>query len=136
MSRSRDRRILIAPLLILVAGFCGGCVVIAYDILIDVHGYSAKYQDPYMVWTEALVAAEMLVTWVVTGLIIGKLWWVGRRSKAAAQPGGPPVNRYRSIIIALVESGALYSVTMLIFLILWIPKWVSEDTLDWHPQLT
>lgn len=121
-NRRRDKRVIIIPILGLVIGSVGGVVVVTYDVLIAIRGPRPGYQTAFSIWTEVLFATEFIVTWMVTGMIIGRLWYVGRRARAISDRSE---NRYSSIIRGFIESGALYSLAIGAFLIMWLPHWVS-----------
>lgn len=75
-----------------------------------------------MRWAEVLMATEIVVNWVVMLMIIGKLYFVGYRFE------GPVRGRQFSAILALVESGALFSITMGAFIALWASGHVLSFT--------
>lgn len=56
-----------------------------------------------------LFLIDVLTNCALTGLIAGRLYWVGRRSRVLS---GRTKNRYRGVVLALVESGALLTLTM------------------------
>lgn len=66
--------------------------------------------EVYTKWAEAMILAGLGINWLVTFLIVGKLYWVGHR--VAAISGERSTNKYRSIILALIESGLLLSMTL------------------------
>ncbi|KAG8995594.1 hypothetical protein FRB93_001098 [Tulasnella sp. JGI-2019a] len=55
-----------------------------------------------------VVGVTVLFNIVCTGLIIARLWYVGRNYATQGR------SLYKSIIVSLVESGALYTVTMIL----------------------
>ncbi|KAG8852811.1 hypothetical protein FRB96_008499 [Tulasnella sp. 330] len=55
-----------------------------------------------------------------TAMIIGRIWWVGRDS-----PNPTMRKKYKAIIMALAESGMLYTVTLLVWSVLsTVPEWI------------
>ena len=101
------------PTLALVMGVIGGTVILSYDVLISIHGDLPAYIKPWKHWTASMFTATLVANWAISGLIIGRLWWADRRVRSLTSPG-----RYTKVIIAMVESGLLYSVGMASFLIL------------------
>ena len=79
----------------------------------------ASFLGPYKAWTSTVLFMTLIYNWIVTALIVGRLWWADRRLKANYTAGAPPKD-YIKIIIALVESGALYSIALGAFLLAYL----------------
>ncbi|KAG8990362.1 hypothetical protein FRB94_013443 [Tulasnella sp. JGI-2019a] len=122
---SRDKRILYFPAARLFLDLAGWAWVIVYDVQIapkfldDPATMPAEYS--YMAIT--LLSIDIFNTWYCTGLICYRLWSVMRQKRATADvlndleaditAGGA----YRRIIRVLVQSGMLFSVTEVTFLV-------------------
>lgn len=114
---SRNKRILIVPVIALCAGATGGTAIVVVDILTCIHGYTQQLSNIYDALTIALFAADIVVNWFCTIMIIGRLWWVTRRLGGTVDPGRAGWKRYGRIIRALVESGFIYSFVMGAFMV-------------------
>lgn len=82
--------------------------------------FSISWQ--YVHCTEAMLLFDVVINWLVTLLIIWKLYRVGHR---AMNLTGQRSNKYLRIILSLVESGILLSVTIGVYAALWIAGLVS-----------
>ncbi|EEB94203.1 hypothetical protein MPER_07024, partial [Moniliophthora perniciosa FA553] len=68
-------------------------------------------------WATALFALSMATNIIVTSLIAGRIWYIGlRTSKNLGRQHGV---KYSRALVIIVESGALYSVSLFILLILY-----------------
>lgn len=107
--RSRDRRVLILPILMLPFTIIGSCFIIKLDVVayIDLSAFNVLLWGR---WAGALFIGDVILNGLVTLLIIGKLFYVGYRTKAITTGGDS--NKYARIILVLVESGS--------FLVLWL----------------
>ncbi|KAG8898184.1 hypothetical protein FRC00_003160 [Tulasnella sp. 408] len=103
---SRDRRILVFPITVLIAGLLGCSLVIADDVLTTVRGPQAAIISNRQAWSLAMCTTELVLNAVLTGLIIAKLWRAHKTTRSTTK------SPYTRIILALVESGALYMLVM------------------------
>lgn len=90
----------------------------------DTRNNNPAFIAAYNRWAEATILVELGQLWVVTFLVIGKLYWVGHRVAALTSAGQG--NKYRSIIMALVESGILLSVVLGIYVGFRLAQCVSD----------
>lgn len=99
------------------------------------HAFLAGYN--YL--SAAVLAIDIIMTWYFTLMICYRLWTVERRNRAAAdatlsEPRGLSSNDqtspYAKIIRVLIQSGMLYSVTEIIFLICVLTDSVSPYSDD------
>ncbi len=95
---------IILPCLALAAGVVGGAIIFFYDIRQAVQG-GVSQPALYRGWTQTLFMLELIMTWLLTLTITGKLWWVGVRTASSREGGW----KYKKIVLALIEGGALYS---------------------------
>lgn len=111
MLRSRDYRVLLVrvPVLALLLVCIEGGFVLKYDIKVLHHATPEQILSKYSAWTIALITTELVANWLVTLLIIWKLWRVGNKVEEADTR---TKNMYMHVIIALVESGMLFSITI------------------------
>jgi len=115
---NRNSRSLILPISALVLGIIGGITVVVYDILICLHGTKPVYMRPYNAWTIALYSLTFVYNWVMTGLVVWRLRWADHGQRVS--PCGPQAGAYTKVIIALVECGMLYSLSLVAFVIAFI----------------
>src|SRR4051812_15773997 len=96
-----------------------GIGTLTYDVLIVRHGPSPLFVLRDVQFGQAIVCFALVFNWVVTGLIVARLWLANRRLKNASSflshhDGAnttPVTQMYQKIIIGVIESGALYSFT-------------------------
>lgn len=116
MLRGRDRRVLVIPAIGITGFFgCGGCLLVIDGLRIR-HGSVPEINDYYVKSTEAVLLFHLVIAWVATFMIIWKLYHVGHRAMGLT---GSRNNKYLRIILALVESGMLFSVVMGVYVALW-----------------
>jgi hypothetical protein len=70
-----------------------------------------KKLNQYTIWSTVDLCSTAGLNAIVTLLIAGKLWWADRKMRQLL-PGRPATAQYRKIIRSLIDSGALYSATL------------------------
>lgn len=78
-------------------------------------------------------AGSLITNCLTTGLIIGKLYAVGRKgSRSISRPNHQEQDPYTRLILALVEGGFLYSISLVIYVTLYALKvgWYSQDIFE------
>ncbi|KAG9043332.1 hypothetical protein FS837_009741 [Tulasnella sp. UAMH 9824] len=103
---SRDCRVLVFPITVLIAGLLGCSLVIADDVLTTTRGPQAAIITNRQAWSLAMCTTELVLNALLTGLIIAKLWRAHKTTRSTTK------SPYTRIILALVESGALYIFVM------------------------
>ena len=93
-------------------------------ILIVIHGPVLELVFRNSCMGLAVVSLAMAFNWIVTGLIVSKLWWADKHLQNASVLSyydgttAVPVTRvYQKVIIGMIESGALFSVIWLIWMV-------------------
>ena len=121
---SRDVRVVAGILVILLGTFLSGIGVLIFDTFIVIRGPVPELLFRKNGLVLAVVSLAMAFNWVVTGLIVSKLWWADKHLQNASvlsyYDGAAviPITRtYQKVIIVLIESGTLFSVFWLIGLI-------------------
>ncbi|KAJ7271821.1 hypothetical protein C8J57DRAFT_1468041 [Mycena rebaudengoi] len=92
---NHDWRVIVVPVMLLIAS-----TVCGLDVFL--------YATPQF-------AVTLATNFLVTGLIAGRIWWISHYSRAYLEEAAQ--RRYASAIVLIVESGMLYSATILAFLI-------------------
>lgn len=92
--------------MVLVAGLLGCSLVIADDVLTTSRGPQAAIIGNRQAWSLAMCTTELVLNALLTGLIVVKLWRAHKMSTSMSK------SPYTRIILALVESGALYLLVM------------------------
>ncbi|KAG8887902.1 hypothetical protein FRB98_008797 [Tulasnella sp. 332] len=86
------------------------------------HAFLARYND----LSAAVLVIDIAMTWYFTLMICYRLWTVERQNRAAADtahfepgenPSDSPTSPYAKIIRVFIQSGMLYSIAEIIFLI-------------------
>lgn len=98
----------------------GALTLIAMDVFFALHGSTARYTytKAYAILELVLVGLTVLLNLATTLLIVVRLWLAGRRINSVF---------YMPVIIMVVESGALYTVAMICYLIIALKGEVSDD---------
>lgn len=113
--RSRDFRILILPGALYILSQVSGIITVSRDG----HGYDyASHQAEVVRLTNLYFMSSLALNVIVTGLIIGRLVYASRQLKQERNP-------YGVVVRTLVESGSLYLVVLVVYLILYTYQ-VSE----------
>lgn len=126
-------RLLLFPVGITLVAFGGCSTIIVYDILMEIHGPNPYQFNRRTIVAQTMFGLTILLCWYVTALICGRLWYVRDRVIRHTKPDDEELESspYMKIILVLVESGALYSVWMLAFLVAYCATstrvgWVSR----------
>ncbi|TFK97078.1 hypothetical protein BDV98DRAFT_514405 [Pterulicium gracile] len=75
-------------------------------------------------WAKATFMLTFTTNILVTSLIAGRLWWISRGVRKHFGKGHS--SRYHRAIILVVESGALYSSSLLVFIVLYTMEYYAE----------
>ncbi|KAJ7199069.1 hypothetical protein C8J57DRAFT_1737146 [Mycena rebaudengoi] len=92
---NHDWRIIVLPVMLLIASTACGL-----DVFLD---------------ATPQFAVILATNFLATGLTAGRIWWISHHSRAYLEEAAQ--RRYASAIVLIVESGMLYSATILAFLI-------------------
>lgn len=113
----RDWRVLVIPGLAFLGNVAGGLTLLIFDGLAVTHGLSSEFTAnlPYPQLTQSLLSTMLIYTWLVTGLIVFKLFKVNKQM--VVMSNGRAGSDYSKIIVALVESGALMSLTLVAYFV-------------------
>ncbi|KAG8997059.1 hypothetical protein FRB93_000552 [Tulasnella sp. JGI-2019a] len=102
--------VVIFPAVLLVVDIGVGFTVCFTSIAIRSNSGGAKYNEFFIIGDIINTGGTLLVNIFSTSLIITRLWWVGRRTRTNQ---GRSI--YNSVIISMIQSGALYTVSLLLF---------------------
>ncbi|KAG8851869.1 hypothetical protein FRB96_009054 [Tulasnella sp. 330] len=111
---SRNIRILVLPAFLFICSATGATVVTITDFLL---GNGQPYVAINSIAFDFILAVVIANTCYVTILLAGRLWWVGRMTDKMESPGQIRKSRYQGAIIALVQSGFMYTVAVTLSLI-------------------
>lgn len=91
------------------------CIValLAFDVLLAVHGFNQKWSDHYNIWIVASGATTLVYNVSLTLAIVGRLMWV--RGRGVRIPGDDSHVIYKRVTVCLIESGALYSTMVAVY---------------------
>lgn len=131
--RSRNWRVLVIPILGLLAFFVLGIWTVVLDIIFAVRlSTDNEVEQSYYVY-EALLTVDLVLNALATGLMIWKLWRAGNRfgSLSAERRRNP----YMSIIVAVIESGTLYTVVIGVYTTLWYLEHVCTVRVSFRRSL-
>lgn len=114
----RDYRIMVIPVIAWLGLLGCGLAVLILDVIQTLAGKNASWETRYQSTAAALIYISMGLNWLVTGLIVGRLWWADRKLKATYRSAdSAPRTSYTKIMVALIESGAFYSIYLVAYLI-------------------
>ncbi|KAG8925506.1 hypothetical protein FRC03_004639 [Tulasnella sp. 419] len=111
----RSRRIIIAPLCLLFAAIVSGVALTVYDVKQVLVG-DDRYWRPLSAWTITALALTLFLNLLVTALIAGRLWYIGVKID---NDYGPVGSRFRTIVFAVIESGAIYSSAIAVLMLVY-----------------
>lgn len=109
----RRRRVLVLPCVWLLAGVFGVIITMVYDVLLNVDKTNnPKWAIGFKHGSTIILLLTLSYNICVAAAIIGKLWHADRAIKRHCRETGrnPPAKDYVGVILALVESGSLYTV--------------------------
>ncbi|KAI3621025.1 hypothetical protein WG66_013373 [Moniliophthora roreri] len=109
-----NRKITVGPILLLLGSSISGYITV-WEISRAANG--SIFEKQVSVWATALFSLSMATNIIVTSLIAGRIWYIGlRTSKNLGRQHGV---KYSRAFVVIVESGALYSASLFILLILY-----------------
>jgi len=87
-------------------------------------GYACRISDPQMIRKLAppFLLINLVLSNAVTLLTAGRIWWLARRASTLGEGRG---RQYRLTSVIIVESGVLYSLSMLVLIALSKTQWSS-----------
>jgi len=109
---SKEWKVLIFPGMILSTGLVGAGFIITYDCI-----GIADHADSYEIWSESMIAITAILNTYLTAMTCGKLWWVSRKVRKIC-PASQTSGRYSAFIGAVIEAGAFYTLSAVMFTIL------------------
>lgn len=107
---------MVLPILILLGGLVSGIVMFLYTIRRTVEDNDALIPVVNK-WWEITLAFTIAINVVGPGMIIGRLWYIARTVKIL---GKDSIRPYKQIALALMESGALYTVAITAWLAIFL----------------
>ncbi|KAG9007638.1 hypothetical protein FRB94_014156 [Tulasnella sp. JGI-2019a] len=112
----RSIRIILFPVVLLAIHTLICIAIVVLDLLISLRPHRTQYFNSNRWLNIAELATVLLYTLYNTILIAGRIAWIGHQSNKLASRKEAKGNRYRGAIAALVQSGVVYLVTILLFL--------------------
>ncbi|KAG8883312.1 hypothetical protein FRB97_006876 [Tulasnella sp. 331] len=109
---NKNKLIAMVPAALLVSDFVIGTTVCVMALVTRNDYRGARYTRVFFTLDIIDSGNAILLNGFCTTFIILRLWWVGRRTST---PHGRSL--YKAVIISLVESGALFTVTLILFTI-------------------
>ncbi|KAG9026928.1 hypothetical protein FRB95_008321 [Tulasnella sp. JGI-2019a] len=129
---SRDKRVLYLPILMFPIGAIGCIALVIFDALANKSGADAGFPLQYYAVSVSLFSLTITMTWYFTGLICYRLFSVQWQNRAVNEgnvvgsagtlSAGTSERLYRHIFRVMIQSGLLYSLTQLSFLICFITE--------------
>jgi len=111
-------KIIILPLILLIA--TSVCAYIAVFNFSQIHPGQNVFAINIAEWGTALFSLSLATNIIVTFLIAGRIWWISR--KACKLLGKEIRRKYNHTVAIVLESGAIYSVSLMTLLILYCSK--------------
>ncbi|KAJ7654038.1 hypothetical protein DFH06DRAFT_1416850 [Mycena polygramma] len=108
--RGRNARVAALPLLLLLATSVLGYLFASGNIF----GFAPAYHIAYHIDTRVPIAMGLATNMVLMGLTAGRIWWI-RREACVLQSAH--VKKYNTTIAIILESGAIYCISNLLYLI-------------------
>ncbi|KAG8882678.1 hypothetical protein FRB98_003536 [Tulasnella sp. 332] len=111
---SRSKRIIIAPVIALIAYGAGGVLICYCEFRTVLYNNDDRFLSITADLTLFTILGGLATNLYSTSLIVGRIWWTGRQVQMIASTA---IERrrhaYMPIIRALVESAALHTATMI-----------------------
>jgi hypothetical protein len=116
--------VIVLPLLSSIAGFC--CMISVLDILLVVNPTAPTPPNEVFSLGLAAYVLPLCTNVIVTSLIVYRIW-----STSRTVPGAPQIGQgvTRRAIMLIIESGAVYLVVQLVFVVLYATKNSAEAIL-------
>lgn len=110
---------MVVPGLLLVGQVSASLAATILDIIKICIGSDDVREARYQHSAAAMSWMSFSVNIITTGMIVGRLWWADRRLKSAFSNSNNtvPQTGYNRIIISIIESGAIYTVFTLVYLV-------------------
>ncbi|KAG8869808.1 hypothetical protein FRB97_000727, partial [Tulasnella sp. 331] len=128
----RDKRVLYFPFVMIPPAAAGCIALVMFDILAHKSTPEPGFPAQYYAVSVTLFTLTITMTWYSTGIICYRLWSMERQNRAATEANGigsasSALNAglYRYLFRVMIQSGLLYSLTQLSYLICFIAKDVS-----------
>ncbi|TFK96168.1 hypothetical protein BDV98DRAFT_659305 [Pterulicium gracile] len=126
------KRNIVVPVLLLLLRTGVRCMSVnQYTALENRDGASAQYADDLKKWFMVLYSA-MLVNNILTTTLIDEIWWCSRQS--VPELGWKYQAEYNWIVVVDIESGAIYSFSLLFYLILYTIELQAQVCLFQSPM--
>ncbi|KAG8970551.1 hypothetical protein FRC03_006680 [Tulasnella sp. 419] len=112
---SQSRRVIVIPLVILTSAITTGVVMFVHTVQRAVEG-TPRLNHTIELWWMATLGLMIILNLLAPGLIVYRLWHLSDELDSL----GSVVERspYKRLALSLVESGALYSLALLVWLII------------------
>ncbi|KAG8852813.1 hypothetical protein FRB96_008501 [Tulasnella sp. 330] len=104
----RNRKIVFLPIFLLMVGLVAE--VVQCVMWFKHFSYTGRYQNLYIIFELIGYMSSILLNVGCTTLIVWRIWCIGRHATNSRTR-----NKYKAITIALLESGAMYTVTLLVW---------------------
>ncbi|KAG8858949.1 hypothetical protein FRB96_004769 [Tulasnella sp. 330] len=112
----KRKDVMIVPLLILISGFVSGVIMFMYTVRRMVNNSPALI--PVIdKWWEITLGFTIAINVIVPAIIVGRLWFIAWKLGLI---GSNSVRPYKRIALALMESGALYTVAITAWLVIFL----------------
>lgn len=112
--RLRDWRVVAVPGVIITFFLFLGGSIIAFDIKATTSSHNGPFKNTLILdnrLSSAMFFTSFGYNWIVTGLMIGRLTWAHKRLNSHINSRS--TGDYIKVIVALVESGFMYTLFML-----------------------
>ncbi|KAG8853656.1 hypothetical protein FRB96_008073 [Tulasnella sp. 330] len=114
--------IAIFPAALLLSDFAVG-ITVCVMVIVPRRSYSgAQYSKAFIIMDILNSASTILLNVFSTALVISRLWWDARRANTLQGR-----NLYKAVIVSLVESGALFTVTLILFTAFVLVGYLNEN---------
>ncbi|KAF8890433.1 hypothetical protein BD779DRAFT_1517608 [Infundibulicybe gibba] len=111
-------KIIVIPIILLISTtVCGYLAVFNFS---QVHPGDSVFAPNIAEWGTALFSLSLATNITVTSLIAARIWWISREAQAVL--GRKHSQKYSNAVAIILESGAIYSVSLMTLLILYCTK--------------
>ncbi|KAG8864042.1 hypothetical protein FRB96_006915 [Tulasnella sp. 330] len=107
---NKNKLIIILPAILLASDFAMGTVIWLMAMITGITGRASRFTEAFFVLSIANSTCAIVLNVFSTSLVISRLWWDSRRASTPHTRG-----LYKAVIVSLVESGALFTTTLIIY---------------------
>ncbi|KAG9002993.1 hypothetical protein FRB93_011280 [Tulasnella sp. JGI-2019a] len=121
----KNRLIVLFPAIVIFVNTVDGIMNGVIDFVIKDPNGGPRFQKAFFISLIILTVLGVLGHLYCTILIVARIWWLARQTNTTQNRG-----MYKMVIGSMIQSGALYTITMIVYTGLWTTGYVSASSLQ------